>query len=129
MKKRRVIFLLSLIVTALFYSLVFASEIEIRPVLKDKAYYIMKLGEVQTFEAYGFGWDNKVAQKIPDAKIDTIQWNFDSRFLQLVEEKGNFITLKAIKDRTSKLSVTGTVNGKRVTKTIFVVIKKVKNRC
>lgn len=108
----------------LFSLIAFANEIEINPILEGKEYYIMKLGEIQTFKASGFGWDKKLEQKIPEAKIETIEWDFDSRFLDLVEAKGETITLKAIKDRTSKLTVTGRIDNKPVTKTIFIVVKK-----
>ena len=108
----------------MFLQLSFASEIQIKPVIEGENYYIMKLNETQTFTAYGFGWDSDTQQKIPDKEIKSIQWSFDQRFLELVQTKDNTITLKAIKDRTSRLTVTGEVEGKSVTKTIFIVIEK-----
>lgn len=109
---------------SLFSLSAFASEIEIKPVLEGEVYYIMKPGEIQTFQANGFGWDKKTQQKISDVDIKEIQWSFDSRFLELIEKKDKAIILKAIKNRTSKLTVTGKIDGKSVTKTIFIVIKK-----
>ncbi len=108
----------------IFVLVSYAIEIEIKPVIEGKEYFIMKVGETQTFEASGFGWDAKAQQKVPEAKIEAVQWSFDSRFLELIETKDNIITLKAIKDRTSKLTATGKVENEDVTKSIFVVIKK-----
>ena len=82
----------------------------------------MKLGEIQTFQARGFGWNKNKEEKIPSREIKAIQWSFDSRFLELVEKKNKTITLKATKKRTSKLTVTGEVDDKYATKTIFIVI-------
>ena len=83
----------------------------------------MELGEVQTFEASGFGWDRTKEEKIPDIEIEALEWSFDSRFLELVEKENKAITLKAIKKRTSKLTVTGKIGDKHAAKTIFIVIK------
>ncbi|HOW35739.1 MAG TPA: hypothetical protein PL155_04935 [Candidatus Omnitrophota bacterium] len=123
--KRKIFFGALILLTAalLFLPAAFANEIEIKPVLEGKEYYIMAPGEVQTFEALGFGWDKKVQQKIPGATVETVQWNFNPEFLELVGKTGNTITLRALKRRTSKLIVTGNVNGKPVTKTIFIVVK------
>jgi len=122
---KKIFFITSIILILTFvFSLVsFAVEIEISPILEGKEYYIMKLGETQTFKASGFGWDKKTEKKIAEAKIEAVQWSFDSRFLELVENKGDSITLKAIKNRTSKLTAMGKINGKSATKTIFIVIK------
>ena len=122
---RKVFFITSIVSLALsLYSQVaFASDIEIKPVLEGEDYYIMRLGEIQTFEACGFGWDKAREERIPNIEIKAIQWSFDSRFLELVEKKDNTITLKAIRKRTSKLTVTGKIDDKYVTKTIFIVIK------
>ncbi|MDP2938468.1 MAG: hypothetical protein Q8O13_00050 [Candidatus Omnitrophota bacterium] len=126
LNKRKIFFRTSIISIIIFlFSLsAFAVEIEIRPVLEGKEYYVMKKGEIQTFEAQGFGWDKKTQQKTPNVEIKEIQWSFDARFLELVEMKGNAITLKAIKERTSKLTVTGKIDDKVVTITIFIVIRK-----
>lgn len=111
------------ILVFLFSLIAFAVEIEIMPVVEGQQYYVMNLGQIQTFQAYGFGWDAKTQQKVPEAKIEEVQWNFDSRFLELVEKKNDTITLRAIKDRTSKLTATGKVDNEDVEKTIFIVIK------
>jgi len=110
------------IALSLYSSAAFASEIEIKPTLEGEDYYMMKLGETQTFAAYGFGWDKTKEEKIPGMEIKAIRWSFDSRFLELAEEKNNTITLKAIKKRTSKLIATGEIDNKYATKTIFIVI-------
>ncbi len=100
----------------------FAATIEIQPVLEGKQYYIMKLGEAQTFTAYGFGFDKQTQQKLPDAEIKEIKWIFDERFLELQDKKDNSITLKLIKNRTSRLTVTAIIDNKSVSKTIFIVV-------
>lgn len=122
---RKIFFRVPIILLALslYSSLAIAIEIEINPVLEGEEYYIMKLGETQTFEARGFDWDNDREEKIPNIEIKAIQWNFDARFLDLVEESGRTITLKASKKRTNKLTVTGKIDNEHVTKTIFIVIK------
>lgn len=117
-----IIFIISLAVS-LFSSAAPAGEIEINPVSEGEDYCIMQLGEIRTFEASGFGWDKTRQEKIPGAGIEAIQWSFDSRFLELVEEKNNAVSLKAIKKRTSKLTATGKIDDKLITKTIFIVIK------
>lgn len=124
-KKRKILFATSVIslISVLFFSTVFALGIEIRPVAEGQDYYIMQLGKAQTFEACGFGWDENKEEKVADIEAGAIRWDFDSRFLQLIEKKGNTITLKAIKKRTSKLTVTGKINGEQVTKTIFIVTR------
>ncbi len=121
---RKIFFIISIISLALslYSQAAFANEIEIKPVLEGEDYYIMELGEIQTFQACGFGWDRTKEEKIPDIEIKAVQWSFDSRFLELVEKKNETITLKAIKKRTSKLTVTGKIDAQYVTKTIFIVI-------
>jgi hypothetical protein len=114
--------LVMLFVLSFYSHRAFASEIEIKPVLEGQEYYTMKLGQVQTFEAFGVGWDKDRAERVPGLEINSIRWSFDARFLEAVDKKDNTITLRAIKQRTSKLTVTGEVTGKQVTKTIFVVI-------
>ena len=117
-----ILFIVSLVLS-LFYAIAFASEIEIKPVLEGENYYTMKFGETQTFEASGFGWDEANEKRVPGVEIEAIRWSFDSRFLESVGEGNKTITLKAIKERTSKLTVTGKVGTKYATKTIFIVIK------
>jgi len=123
-KKQKIFFTTTTILLALSLHspVALASEIEIKPVLEGQGYYVMKLGETQTFEAYGIGWDEEREEKIPDVAVNAIRWNFDLRFLELVEKSGAFITLKAIKKRTSKLTATGKINDDHAAKTIFIVI-------
>ncbi len=125
-RKRKRFFIISafLIAIFLFLSVALAVEIEIRPVLEGEAYYTMELGEIQTFEASGFSWNEDREEKIPGIEIKEIQWNFDSRFLELVEKKNAAITLRAIRKRTSKLTATGKIANELVTKTIFIVIER-----
>lgn len=124
-KGRKIFFIISIISLALslYSQIAFANEIEIKPVLEGEDYYIMKLGEIQTFQAYGFGWDKDREEKIPDIEIKAVQWSFDTRFLELAGKAGNTITLKATKKRTTKLTVTGKINGEDVTKDIFIVVR------
>lgn len=126
MRDKKIFYTISIVLIAmfLFSQLAPASEIEIKPVVEGENYYIMQLNQTQTFTAYGFGWDSDTQQKIPDIEIKEIHWTFDSRFLELVQSKDNTITLKAIKDRTSRLTVTGKIDGETVTKTIFIVIER-----
>ncbi len=129
-RKRKVLFCVFIIsiLTFLFSLVASATEIEIKPVLEGKEYYIMNMGESQAFEALGFGWDNQAKQKTLNAQITTVKWSFDARFLELLGQKGNSITLKAIKERTSKLTVIGEVDNKQVSKTIFIVIQRNKSQ-
>lgn len=121
MFKKRIILFTVLLTLFLFSQLAFASEIEIKPVQGGENYYIMKLGQTQEFSASGFGWDKNTQQKIPDVQIKQIQWSFDERFLELVQTKDDTITLKLIKNRTNRLTVTAIVDNKPVTKVIFIV--------
>ncbi|MFA4842823.1 MAG: hypothetical protein WC658_03205, partial [Candidatus Omnitrophota bacterium] len=107
----------------LFISNVFAVEIKIQPVVQGESYYIMQLGETQAFEASGFGWDENKQEETSGKEIKEIQWSFDTRFLELVGKAGNTITLKAIKKRTSKLTVTAKIDNEDVTKEIFIVVR------
>lgn len=125
-KKRKIFSVVSLlgISMLIFSQVVLAVHIEIKPIVEGQEYCIMKLGETQTFQALGFGWDENAKQNIPEKEIKGIQWSFDGRFLELVETKDSTITLQAIKARTSRLTVTGTIDGEIVTKTIFIVVQK-----
>lgn len=126
-KSHRNLYIITAIISMiipLFSRALFASEIEIQPIMEGQEYCLMKLGETQTFTASGIGWDKDTKHITPGAQITGIQWSFDARFLELQGTGNNSITLRAIKERTSRLTVTGIVDGKTATKTIFVVIKK-----
>jgi len=126
MPKGRKIFFTTVVIPLIlsfFLSTVFAVEIKIQPVAEGEAYYIMQPGETQAFEASGFGWDENKKEEAPGKEIKGIQWSFDTRFLELVGKAGNTIILKAIKKRTTKLTVTGKINGEDVTKDIFIVVR------
>ena len=124
-EKRKILFATALISLALslFISNVFAVEIKIQPVVQGESYYIMQLGETQAFEASGFGWDENKKEETSGKEIKELQWSFDARFLELVGKAGNTITLKAIKKRTTKLTITGKINGEDVNKEIFIVVR------
>ncbi len=123
--KKKIFFIIAIIslVLPLHSNAAHASEIEIKPVLEGEEYYIMKLGQTQTFEAMGVGWDKENKARIPGVEIKALQWAFDSRFLELVEKNSNTITLKAIKERTNRLTAQGEVADKPTVKTIFIVIE------
>ena len=125
MHAKKYIFILFLLALApCFANSAFANEIEIKPVAPGQEYYIMKPGEIKTFEAFGVGWNHETKERIPNAEIKAVRWNFDRRFLEMISTDGKTITLRALKNRTSKLTATGEVGGTTIAKEIFVVIKR-----